>query len=724
MSGAAARMKVLSCAPPQAGTTSYAMSESSVSANRIGQLNQLLAAFNRNPRSVAVAADFSPVAVADSAPYVMNDSSNRMRPLNHLLATPVTSTDPTPTAVTNLDEHFLPHLVDANLNSAHLPPLKSQQAGPQFFSPSKVCTVASAAVSCTNATTAFPLFVATDAENQHPLQHHHMGLQTAQSSATAILFGSQLPVIAATRPATTDTLPPPVTVNSTSVSSSSTPTAAAHHKNSAAGATANNAAAAANSVGSNKPKTLVATPEQVMKLYMNKLTPYEHHEIFSYPSIYFIGAIAKKRQGSIGGSNNCGYDDEHGSYIQVLHDHVAYRYEVLKVIGKGSFGQVVKAYDHKTHQNVALKMVRNEKRFHRQAQEEIRILEHLRKQDKDNSMNIIHMFEHFTFRNHTCITFELLNINLYELIKKNKFQGFSLQLVRKFGHSLLQCLDALHRNRIIHCDLKPENVLLKHQGRSGIKVIDFGSSCYENQRVYTYIQSRFYRAPEVILGARYGLPIDMWSLGCILAELYTGYPLLPGEDEGDQLACTIELMGMPPPKLVEQSKRAKNFISSKGHPRYCTVTTLSDGGVVLNAGRSRRGKVRGPPASKDLTTALKGCNDQYFVDFLRRCLEWDPAQRLTPSAALRHLWFRRRLPRPPAPSSSSSSDKGDWGESPTRVISVNNHHHVRTVSLSGSSVVAKIGILPSAKTRQVTTISEVSSGLSRTKLPQITNSMT
>jgi len=106
------------------------------------------------------------------------------------------------------------------------------------------------------------------------------------------------------------------------------------------------------------------------------------------------------------------------------------------------------------------------------------------------------------------------------LIKKNKFQGFSLQLVRKFAHSLLQCLDTLYRNKIIHCDMKPENVLLKQQGRSGIKVIDFGSSCYEHLRVYTYIQSRFYRAPEVILGAKYGMPIDMWSLGCILCELW------------------------------------------------------------------------------------------------------------------------------------------------------------------------------------------------------------
>lgn len=261
-----------------------------------------------------------------------------------------------------------------------------------------------------------------------------------------------------------------------------------------------------------KAKPLVVTPEQVMKLYSYKLTPYEHQEIFGYPQIYFIGANAKKRYGVVGAPNNCGYDDEHGSYQHIPHDHIAYRYEMLKIIGKGSFGQVIRAYDHKTQQHVALKMVRNEKRFHRQAQEEIRILDHLRKKDKDNAMNIIHMFENFAFRNHMCITFELLSVNLYELVKKNKFQGFSIQLVRRFAYSILRCLEALYSNKIIHCDLKPENVLLKQQGRSGIKVIDFGSSCFEHQRVYTYIQSRFYRAPEVILGAKYGMPIDMWSL--------------------------------------------------------------------------------------------------------------------------------------------------------------------------------------------------------------------
>lgn len=395
------------------------------------------------------------------------------------------------------------------------------------------------------------------------------------------------------------------------------------------------------------------SPETAMKQYMHKLSSFEHHEIFNYNSIYFVGPNAKKRQGVIGGPSNSGYDDDQGSYVHVPHDHVAYRYEVLKVIGKGSFGQVVKAYDHRTQQHVALKMVRNEKRFHRQAQEEIRILEHLKKQDKENSHNIIHITEHFVFRNHICITFELLSMNLYELIKKNKFQGFSLQLVRKFAHSIILCLDILYKNRIIHCDLKPENILLKQQGRSGIKVIDFGSSCYEHQRIYTYIQSRFYRAPEVILGAKYGMPIDMWSLGCIIAELLTGYPLFPGEDEGDQLACIIEIFGVPPQSLLEHSKRSRNFISSKGYPRYCTVNTLPDGSVQLSGGRSRRGKNRGPPSSKELVSGLKGCDDPQFLDFMRRCLEWDPATRMTPGQALRHPWLRRRLPKPPNENDSS-----------------------------------------------------------------------
>lgn len=414
-------------------------------------------------------------------------------------------------------------------------------------------------------------------------------------------------------------------------------------------------------MSSHKPKYL--TSEQAMKIYSSKLSTFEQQEICAFQNVYFVGQYAKKRQGLPGEPNNSGFDDDSGSYQMVAHDHISYRYEILKVLGKGSFGQVLKAYDHKMQQHVALKMVRNEKRFHKQAVEEIRILEHLRKQDKDNNCNIVHLTEHFLFRNHVCITFELLSMNLYELIKKNKFQGFSLALVRKFAHSILLCLDVLYRNRIIHCDLKPENILLKQPGRSGIKVIDFGSSCYEHQRVYTYIQSRFYRAPEVILGAKYGMPIDIWSFGCILAELLTGYPLFPGEDEGDQLATMMEVLGMPPPKMLENCKRHRMFFSSKGHPRYCSLTQNPDGTTSYNGGRSRRGKFRGPPESKELSRALRGCDDHLFLDFLQRCFEWDPAARMSPPQALRHGWLRRRLPRTPADPPGHSVNVGGHSSS-------------------------------------------------------------
>ena len=400
------------------------------------------------------------------------------------------------------------------------------------------------------------------------------------------------------------------------------------------------------------------TSDQAVKLYGSKLSEFEQQEIQAFQQVYFVGQHAKKRQGVVGAPQNSGYDDDAGTYLIIAHDHISYRYEVLKVLGKGSFGQVLKAYDHKMQMHVALKVVRNEKRFHRQAQEEVKILEHLRRQDKDNTHNIIHMIDHFTFRNHVCITFELLSMNLYELIKKNKFQGFSLALVRKFAHSILQCLDSLYRNRIIHCDLKPENILLKQPGRSGIKVIDFGSSCYEYQRVYTYIQSRFYRAPEVILGGKYGMAIDMWSFGCILAELLTGYPLFPGEDEGDQLACMMEVLGLPSQKMIESTKRGRTFFSSKGHPRYTTVSINPDGTASYTGGRSRRGKFRGPPGSKEMIRALKGCDDPQFLDFLRHCLEWDPALRMTPPQALRHAWLRRRLPRAPMISDGQSLSQG------------------------------------------------------------------
>uniref|UniRef100_A0A674DKX3 dual-specificity kinase n=1 Tax=Salmo trutta TaxID=8032 RepID=A0A674DKX3_SALTR len=362
---------------------------------------------------------------------------------------------------------------------------------------------------------------------------------------------------------------------------------------------------------------------EVLKAFKDRLTEHEQEEIMDYSEVWYLGLDAKKMKGSPSLPHNSGYDDESGGYLKVAHDHIGFRFEVLEVIGKGSFGQVLKCLDHKTTELVAIKVIRNKKRFHHQAMVELKILDVLRRKDRDNQHNVIHMKEHFYFRNHLCISFELLGVNLYELIKKNNFQGFSQILVRRFAYSLLKCLQMLHKEKIIHCDLKPENILLSHKGQGNIKVIDFGSSCYEQQRVYTYIQSRFYRSPEVLLGHPYSMAIDMWSFGCILAELYTGFPLFPGESEVEQIACIMEVLGMPPTDFLSTATRKRQFFDSKGNPRN----------ITNSKGRKRR------PNSKDLASVLK-TNDPLFLDFIKRCLTWDPKKRMTPDEAMQHEWIQ------------------------------------------------------------------------------------
>ena len=186
-----------------------------------------------------------------------------------------------------------------------------------------------------------------------------------------------------------------------------------------------------------------------------------------------------------------------------MKDHIAYRYELVSFLGKGSFGVAVKCLDHKTGDYVAIKIIKNKKKYYYQAGVELKILQYLKENDPDDTMNIIHMKDYVIFRNHLCISFELMSINLYEFLKLNDFEGLSLSLIRRFAIQLLYALKYLRENEVIHCDLKPENILLKDPSKSGIKIIDFGSSCFTDERVYTYIQSRFYRAPEIILGIPY-----------------------------------------------------------------------------------------------------------------------------------------------------------------------------------------------------------------------------
>ncbi|OMJ90070.1 hypothetical protein SteCoe_7651 [Stentor coeruleus] len=369
-----------------------------------------------------------------------------------------------------------------------------------------------------------------------------------------------------------------------------------------------------------------------LKLFSSSLNAYEQTEILSYSEIYYIGSgITKIKTTSL---NNFGFDDEKGDYKILIGDHIVYRYEIKSFIGKGSFGQVVKAYDHKEKKEVALKIIKNRPRFYQQALEEVEILKYIKDKDPNDTYCVVHLQDNFVFRKHMVrfmqfILFEILSIDLYQYMKLTKFQGLPQQLIKKLAGQILQALRLIDRYKIIHCDLKPENILLKSITGTALKVIDFGSACFYEKRAYTYIQSRFYRAPEVILGLSYTTSIDMWSFGCILVELFTGRPIFPGENEFEQIQCIMEVLGLPPGQLLEKGSRVKLFFDEDNKPK---ITTNS------------KGKKR-YPATRNLREILFG-GEEGFVDLIEQCLEWDYHKRITPDEALLHEWMQDGEPVP------------------------------------------------------------------------------
>ncbi|CAD8052525.1 unnamed protein product [Paramecium primaurelia] len=373
---------------------------------------------------------------------------------------------------------------------------------------------------------------------------------------------------------------------------------------------------------------LPLTTKECIQQFGQYLTDFEKQEIHGFSRIYCIGITSKKIDQKQSNYND-GFDDSKGEYLYSLNDHIGYRYEILEIVGKGSFGQAFKVYDHKRQQVQCLKIIRNKKKFTNQALVELNILTYVKEKDEENVTNIVKIKDFVIFRNHVCISFEFLSINLYQLIKNNNFQSLSLELIRRFAIQILNALNFLSKHKIIHCDLKPENILLKQENKSGIKIIDFGSSCFENQKIYSYIQSRYYRAPEIMFGIPYDTSIDMWSFGCIMAELYLGYPIFPGDDEQEQIAYILEILGMPDKELLEIAQRRKVFFNDI--PPFQPLC-MQNKGTKLKI-----------PGSKTLSEVLQ-CKDNNFIDFLQQCLVWNPKHRISPIDALMHVWILDGLP--------------------------------------------------------------------------------
>lgn len=217
-------------------------------------------------------------------------------------------------------------------------------------------------------------------------------------------------------------------------------------------------------------------------------------------------------------ASNDGRDNENSDLIVYQNDILRAgddrcAYKVLGSLGSGTFGQVLRVQkvtqndSHERNNNddsnadkengnkvSALKIIKNHPAYFHQAHVEIGILHMLNTRcDPTGEKKIVKLLDQFVCHNHLCLVFELLDINLYEFLRKNKFRGVSLRVLRELMVQLLNALDVLREANVIHCDIKPENILLKSLSSTEVKLVDFGSACFQNRTVYQYIQSRFYR---------------------------------------------------------------------------------------------------------------------------------------------------------------------------------------------------------------------------------------
>jgi len=289
-----------------------------------------------------------------------------------------------------------------------------------------------------------------------------------------------------------------------------------------------------------------------------------------------------------------------GNIIDRKHSKVEFK--VLRLLGQGTFAQVFKCKDLATGKLVAVKVVKNKTAYTKQAAVEIDVFRAMMSGEDQPRDTMVTLLCYFMHQEHLCLVFELLGLNLYEVLKRRQFLGLPMITVRALVRQALEGVRELTKHNVVHCDLKPENILLvndkvmhslvntrksEHKSPSKgsasssangpsprkyqhtapaahewrIKLIDFGSACFEGRTAHTYIQSRFYRSPEVLVGLPYDSAIDMWSLGCVAAELYLGLPILPGVHEHDQLGRIYEMIGPLPKMMIDEgSKSSKYFV--------------------------------------------------------------------------------------------------------------------------------------------------------------------
>ena len=335
--------------------------------------------------------------------------------------------------------------------------------------------------------------------------------------------------------------------------------------------------------------------------------------------------------------------EESKDFKIVINNLIAGRYQILGYLGNAAFSKAVKCLDTKTNTLVCLKIIENNKNYFDQSLDEIKVLNFVNSNGDPDEFNFLKSIDFFYYKEHLIIVTELLNDNLYDFydyLLKNKIEEyFSLSRIQAIAKQVLTSMKYIHSLHLIHCDLKPENILLKCISKAEVKIIDFGSSNFIYDATSSYIQSRSYRAPEVIMGCNYDYKIDIWSLGCILAELYSKTVLFMSDSVHSLLARVIGIIG-PIPEWMFEEGTTVNGMFCKEKLLYMEADAVNDTNANISTTSVGKKKMHVIVPKRTLLKNRIHCDDENFIDFLRYLLKIDPNERPTAEEALNHPWFK------------------------------------------------------------------------------------